>query len=119
AGVILLARETRSPAQRCFGALDVTVERNAYGRQLDSAIRQLTPTPAAADRLGREPVECVLLRAPIIREAGDGVRTLLLAGEQPVLVEQGAILGATFHPELTADRRIHRLFVDKVKAFLR
>ncbi|MBI1357160.1 MAG: pyridoxal 5'-phosphate synthase glutaminase subunit PdxT [Acidobacteria bacterium] len=118
AGVILLARETRSPSQRCFGLLDVAVVRNGYGRQLDSSIRRLEPAPAAAGRLGSEPIECVFIRAPIICEAGPAVATLLADGDTPVLVEQGPILGITFHPELTSDRRIHQLFVDKVKASL-
>lgn len=118
AGVILLAHKTLSPEQQSFDALDIDVERNGYGRQLDSAIRRIEPEDEAADKLGAEPLECVFIRAPIIRRAGDAVQTLMRDGELPILVEQGAILGATFHPELTEDSRVHRLFLDKVKTSL-
>lgn len=118
AGVILLAHKTISPEQLSFDALDIDVERNAYGRQADSSIRRIEPEPAGAEKLGPEPLECVFIRAPIIRRAGARVTTLMRDGELPILVEQGAILGATFHPELTADSRVHRLFLDKVEASL-
>ena len=68
--------------------------------------------------MGAEPLECVFIRAPIIRRTGAGVKILMRDGDLPILVEQGPILGATFHPELTDDSRIHRLFLDKVKASL-
>lgn len=118
AGVILLAHKTLSPEQMSFDAIDIDVERNGYGRQIDSSIRRLEPEPEAADRLGGEALECVFIRAPIIRRAGSGVEVLMRDDELPVLVEQGPILGATFHPELTVDSRIHRLFLDKVEASL-
>lgn len=116
AGVILLARRTLSPSQNSLGVLDATVERNAYGRQLDSAIRRLTPEPERRDELGAEPVEAVFIRAPIVRETGPGVEVLLREGENPVLLRQGRLLAATFHPELSADRRIHRMFVEAARA---
>lgn len=118
AGVILLAHKTISPEQLSFDALDIDVERNAYGRQADSSIRRITPESEGAEKLGPEPLECVFIRAPIIRRVGEQVTTLMRDGELPILVEQGAILGATFHPELTADSRVHRLFLDKVEASL-
>jgi 5'-phosphate synthase pdxT subunit len=110
AGAILLAREVRHPAQRSLGLLDATVERNAYGRQIDSTI--LTePTTLAGG-----PLEMVFIRAPRITATGRGVEVLARRAEFPVLVRQGHLLAATFHPELSHDRRVHRLFVDTVKA---
>jgi 5'-phosphate synthase pdxT subunit len=108
AGAILLAREVTHPAQPSFGAVDVTIERNAYGRQLQSTV-----APVKLDDGGE--IEGVFIRAPIIRRTGPGVRTLASYDGNPVLVEQGRHLIATFHPELTSDRTIHRLFADKVE----
>lgn len=108
AGAILLAREVRNPAQRSLGAIDAVVERNAYGRQIDSAI--LT----APSVLGGEPLEMVFIRAPRISQIGPGVEPLAFRDDSPTLVRQGWIMAATFHPELSHDRRIHRLFVDLV-----
>ena len=108
AGAILLAREVRHPAQRSLGALDVIVERNAYGRQIDSAI--LT----AETELPGGPLEMVFIRAPRILLAGEDVEVLARRENFPVLVRQGSILAATFHPELSQDRRVHKLFVEIV-----
>jgi 5'-phosphate synthase pdxT subunit len=108
AGAILLAREVRHPAQRSLGALDVVVERNAYGRQIDSAI--LT----AETGLPGGPLEMVFIRAPRILSAGEDVEVLARRENFPVLVRQGSILAATFHPELSQDRRVHKLFVEIV-----
>jgi 5'-phosphate synthase pdxT subunit len=108
AGAILLAREVRNPAQRSLGILDAAVERNAYGRQIDSSI--LTAETA----LPGGPLEMVFIRAPRIVETGAGVEVLALRNDYPVLVRQGSVLAATFHPELSADRRVHRLFVQVV-----
>jgi len=116
AGVILMARETLSPAQRCFGLLDAQVERNAYGRQLDSSIRRLQPAPAFTERTGPGDLEAMFIRAPIIRSVGPDVTVLARSGDDPVLVQQGSRLAATFHPELTADERVHRLFVDTIRS---
>ena len=110
AGAILLAREVRNPSQRSLGLLDAVVERNAYGRQIDSAI--LT----AETKLAGGPLEMVFIRAPRIVETGPSVEVLAQRDGFPVLVRQGRIMAATFHPELSADRRVHRLFVETVLA---
>jgi 5'-phosphate synthase pdxT subunit len=110
AGAILLAREVRNPAQRSLGVLDAVVERNAYGRQIDSAI--LTAETA----LEGGPLEMVFIRAPRIVETGTGVEILATRDGLPTLVRQGRVMAATFHPELSADRRVHRLFVQIVSA---
>ncbi len=109
AGAILLAKEVLNPPQDRLGLMDITVERNAYGRQIDSSVRA-GECPELSDR----PVEMVFIRAPIIRRVGDGVRVLGRADGLPVLVEQGSLLAATFHPELTEDETIHRYFLRKV-----
>ncbi|MEZ5362411.1 MAG: pyridoxal 5'-phosphate synthase glutaminase subunit PdxT [Bryobacterales bacterium] len=114
AGVILLAAETLSPSQASLGALDVTVERNAYGRQIDSSIRKVLPAAAFEQAVGEGELEAVFIRAPIIRRTGPDVEVLASDGDTPVLVRQGHILAASFHPELTSDRRVHRYFVDMV-----
>ena len=106
AGCILLARRVLRPEQQSLGVLDATVERNAYGRQVDSAILE---TPTA---LPGGPLETVYIRAPRIAEIGPGVEVLAERGGDPVLVRQGRLLAATFHPELSSDRRVHRLFLD-------
>lgn len=108
AGAILLAREVRHPAQRSLGALDAVVERNAYGRQIDSSIM------TGPSSLPGEPLEMVFIRAPRIAETGPEVEVLASRDGFPVLVRQGRLMAATFHPELSPDRRIHRLFVETV-----
>jgi 5'-phosphate synthase pdxT subunit len=110
AGAILLAREVLHPPQNSLGLLDAVVERNAYGRQIDSTI--LT----APTELPGGPMEMVFIRAPRIAKTGSGVKVLAARDRFPVLVRQGNILAATFHPELSADRRVHKLFVEIVKA---
>ncbi len=112
AGAILLAREVRHPAQRSLGVLDAVVERNAYGRQIDSAI--LT----AETSLPGGPLEMVFIRAPRIAETGPEVEILARRESFPTLVRQGSVLAATFHPELSHDRRVHRLFVDLVAGLI-
>jgi len=109
AGAILLAREVLNPPQERLGLLDISIERNAYGRQVDSSVR-LGDCPELVDR----PVEMVFIRAPIIRRVGEGVRVLGRSDGLPVLVEQGNVLAATFHPELTEDETIHRYFLSKI-----
>jgi 5'-phosphate synthase pdxT subunit len=106
AGLILIAREVTHPPQRSLALLDATVERNAYGRQVASFIAQLT-LPAIAPA----PVEAVFIRAPIIRRVGKGVEVLASHAGTPVLVREGKVLAATFHPELTPDPAIHRAFL--------
>lgn len=114
AGAILAARVVSSPAQFSFGFIDIDIERNAYGRQVDSSIRRLKPEQEFIDRTGPGELEAMFIRAPIIRKVGEGVRVLIQDEGTPVLVEQGNMLAGSFHPELTADRRVHRLFLDKV-----
>jgi len=114
AGAILLAREVASPAQESLGLMDLAVERNGYGRQLDSRVVQLTPEEAFRGRAGGGELEAVFIRAPIIRRAGGGVTVLLRYGGDPVLVEQRLHLAATSHPELTGDCRVHKLFLGKL-----
>lgn len=107
AGAILLAAEVSHPVQESLGLVDIGVERNAYGRQIDSRI---VPIECG----GNGQVEAVFIRAPIIRRTGEGVRVLARYQGDPVLVEEGRHMVATFHPELTADPRIHRLFLAKL-----
>jgi 5'-phosphate synthase pdxT subunit len=111
AGTILLAKEVLNPPQERLGLMDIAVERNAYGRQIDSSVRE-GECPELADH----PVEMVFIRAPIIRRVGQGVRVLGRADGLPVLVEQGPLLAATFHPELTEDETIHRYFLRKIES---
>ncbi len=109
AGCILLATDVENPKQAGLGALDITVRRNAYGRQIDSAIRE--------GRFLNDPIEMVFIRAPKIERVGKGVEVIATEGKDnvPVLVRKGKTLAATFHPELSDDRRIHQYFLDLVK----
>ena len=110
AGLILLAAEVVGPEQPSLGLLDVTVERNAYGRQLDSFEADV-PVPFGEDRT---PFRIVLIRAPVIRRTGPEVETVLTHGATPILIRQGNIAGGAFHPELTDDPRVHAWFLDEV-----
>jgi len=112
AGCILLATEVLHPAQSSLGVLKATVERNAYGRQIDSAIQ------TGDTQLPGGPLEMVYIRAPRIVKTGEGVEVLAERDGFPVLVEQGHIMAATFHPELSQDRRVHQHFVDLVRRSL-
>jgi 5'-phosphate synthase pdxT subunit len=105
AGTILLAREVLDPPQPSFGLLDAVVRRNAYGRQIDSFEAALAI--AGSD----EPLAVAFIRAPRIVAVGPDVTTLATWNGAPVLVRQGSILAATFHPEVTGDLRVHREFV--------
>jgi pyridoxal 5'-phosphate synthase pdxT subunit len=106
AGAILLASEVDNPKQSGLGALDIGIRRNAYGRQLDSSIRE--------GRLGESPIEMVFIRAPKIERIGPGVEVIATEGNDPVAVRQGKAMAATFHPELSEDTRVHRAFLDLV-----
>lgn len=103
AGAILLASEVSHPEQESLSLMDISVERNAYGRQLDSRVVEL-----------QDGTEAVFIRAPIIRRVGDKGKVLASYNGDPVLVEEGRHMVATFHPELTSDSRVHRRFLDKI-----
>ncbi|HVG18846.1 MAG TPA: pyridoxal 5'-phosphate synthase glutaminase subunit PdxT [Blastocatellia bacterium] len=106
AGAILLAREVKNPGQPSLALIDIAVERNAYGRQVDSFIG------AAEASMEGGPLEAVFIRAPKIIGVGPNVNTIATLGGGPVLVREGNILAATFHPELTPDPRTHNLFIE-------
>ena len=109
AGVILLATTTK-PAQQSLAVLDIEVERNAYGRQVHSQVADVELTDGFGEP---EVIESVFIRAPRITRIGPDVSVLGRLGSDPVLVRQGGIIAATFHPELTDDHRVHRLLVDE------
>lgn len=106
AGAILLAKEVENPKQRGLGVLDISIRRNAYGRQLESSIRE-------GKFLG-DPAEMVFIRAPKIERVGPQVEVIATEGEDPVAVRQGKVMAATFHPELSEDPRVHQSFLDLV-----
>jgi 5'-phosphate synthase pdxT subunit len=114
AGAILLATEVENPSQTGLGALDIRVRRNAYGRQLESSIRQ-GETSIGADDRKLVPLEMVFIRAPKIERVGDGVEVLAREGNDPVLVRKGKVMASTFHPELSADTRVHQAFLNLIK----
>jgi len=109
AGAILLAKQVENPPQQSLAAMDIRIRRNAYGRQIDSSIRE------AQTKLGDKPLEMVFIRAPKIVGTGKGVEILATGGDDPVLVRQGKIMAATFHPELSEDTRVHQEFVKMVE----
>lgn len=106
AGAILIARAVTNPVQASLDLMDIEVQRNAYGRQLDSRIVSL--------ELPDGPMEAVFIRAPIIRKTGPGVKVLASYLDQPVFAEEGKHMVATFHPELTNGSRVHQYFVEKL-----
>ena len=105
AGAILAAREVRHPPQDSLGLIDMIVERNAYGRQVASEVRE------GLSRLQEAPLEMVFIRAPIIVEVGKGVEVLAESEGRPVLVRQDDVVAATFHPELTDQTTVHEYFL--------
>lgn len=107
AGAILLASEVLHPRQESLGLMDLTVERNGYGRQVDSRIAEL--------EINGKPAEAVFIRAPVIRKTGPETKILATYLGTPVLAEQRFHLVSTFHPELSANNEIHRHFVDNVR----
>lgn len=110
AGLILLSRElAQERLQHLIGVLDVTTRRNAFGRQVDSFETDLTVV--GMDRA----IPAVFIRAPWIERVGAEVDVLASVGDHAVLVSQGHLLAASFHPELTGDRRLHAMFVDRVR----
>lgn len=114
AGAILLAGEVSRPAQESLGLMDIGIERNAYGRQADSRVASIAPEPEFEKRTTPGKLEAVFIRAPIIRRVGGAAKVLASYNGDPVLVEHGLHLAATFHPELTADARVHELFLEKL-----
>lgn len=106
AGAILLAKEVEDPLQAGLGAIDIGIRRNAYGRQIDSSIRE--------GKFGDTSIEMVFIRAPRISRVGKGVEVLATEGDDPVAVRQGKVIAATFHPELSEDTRVHKAFLDIV-----
>jgi 5'-phosphate synthase pdxT subunit len=109
AGAILLATDVENPPQRSLGVLPMTIERNAYGRQIDSTILESdTSLPGG-------PLEMVFIRAPRIRSTGPEIETLASRDGFPTLVRSGHLMAATFHPELSHDTRVHQLFLDLIR----
>lgn len=107
AGAILLAKEIENPSQQGLGAIDISLRRNAYGRQLESSIRE---------GLFRDtPIEMVFIRAPKIERVGKDVEVLATEGSDPVVVRQGKTMAATFHPELSRDDSVHRAFLNMLE----
>jgi 5'-phosphate synthase pdxT subunit len=109
AGTILLAKDVENPPQRSFAALDIAVERNAYGRQNDSTILTADTT------LPGGPMEMVFIRAPRISRVGEGIEVLATREGSATLIRKGKLLAATFHPELSDDTRVHQLFLSMVR----
>ncbi len=114
AGAILLASEVENPPQAGLGALNIRVRRNAYGRQIDSSIREGKLLRDLDGQLNDSPLEMVFIRAPKISKVGEGVEVIATEGSDPVVVRQGSAMAATFHPELSDDPRIHQLFLNLV-----
>lgn len=106
AGAILVAREVQHPRQASLALLDITVLRNGYGRQISSEVTR------GVSKLKAGPLEMVFIRAPVIERVGPGVEVLAECAGKPVLVRQGNVLAATFHPELAADTTVHRYFLN-------
>jgi len=106
AGAIMLAKDVSNPEQPGLGALDIGIRRNAYGRQIDSSIRE--------GQFGGSLLEMVFIRAPKIERVGPEVEVLATEGKDPVAVRQGIAMAATFHPELSDDPRVHQKFLELV-----
>ncbi|HTD32999.1 MAG TPA: pyridoxal 5'-phosphate synthase glutaminase subunit PdxT, partial [Candidatus Elarobacter sp.] len=110
-GMIVAAHDVAGLAQPTLNLLDVTVRRNAFGRQVESA-----EIPLAIPALGAEPFPAVFIRAPWIERTGPGVETLAERDGHGVMVRQANVLGTSFHPELTGDDRVHRYFLEMVRS---
>ena len=113
AGAILLASEVKNPMQSGLGAINMRIIRNAYGRQIDSSIRE---GRFSGNGNPDTPLEMVFIRAPKIAHLGEGVEIIATQGADPVAVRQGSAMAATFHPELSDDTRVHQLFLDLIMA---
>jgi len=114
AGAILLAAEVENPKQAGLGAIDIGIRRNAYGRQLDSSIREGKFVTAVNGKLAASPLEMVFIRAPKIERVGAAVEIIATEGPDPVAVRQGTVMAATFHPELSDDPRLHQAFLNLI-----
>jgi len=122
AGAILLASEVENPPQAGLGALNIRIRRNAYGRQIDSSIREGKFLADLNHHLNSggsgqngSPLEMVFIRAPKIVHVGEGVEVLATEGKDPVAVRQGKAMATTFHPELSGDSRVHQAFLELVR----
>jgi 5'-phosphate synthase pdxT subunit len=104
-----LAKQVENPHQTGLNAIDITIRRNAYGRQIDSSIVE------AVTSLGGDPLEMVFIRAPRIENLGAGIEVLAQRDGDPVLVRKRNVMAATFHPELSTDMRVHAEFLKLVK----
>lgn len=112
AGMIFLAKDIGSDRQPLLGLMDVTVNRNAFGRQIDSF-----ETDLDVPKLGEVPFHAVFIRAPLVTATGDGVEIIAaLPDGRIVAVEQGHLLATAFHPELTPDHRFHQYFLERIRA---
>jgi pyridoxal 5'-phosphate synthase pdxT subunit len=109
AGAILLANKVQHPSQDSLELMDMTVTRNAYGRQIASDVF------FGSSKLRPAPMEMVFIRAPVIEKVAESAEVLAEYSGKPVLVQQGNLLAATFHPELTSDTTVHRHFLDLVR----
>lgn len=114
AGAILLASEVENPRQAGLGAIDISIRRNAYGRQVDSSIREGKFFSGSLDDKSAAPLEMVFIRAPKIERVGSNVEVIATEGSDAVAVRQGSAMAATFHPELSDDTRVHQAFLDLV-----
>jgi pyridoxal 5'-phosphate synthase pdxT subunit len=116
AGAILLAAEVSNPKQQGLGAIDMEIRRNAYGRQIDSSIREGKLLSSSVNTNGSDsPLEMVFIRAPKIERIGPDVEVIATESSAPVAVRQGKAMAATFHPELSEDTRMHRAFLELVR----
>jgi pyridoxal 5'-phosphate synthase pdxT subunit len=115
AGMILLASEILDgrPDQRCFGAIDLSVRRNGYGRQVDSFDQAIDLSGAGVED-PEVPFDASFIRAPVVERTGEGVDVLAEVDGRPVLCASGSVMVAAFHPELSDDLRIHRRFLEEV-----
>jgi pyridoxal 5'-phosphate synthase pdxT subunit len=116
AGAILLATEVENPQQAGLGAIDIRIRRNAYGRQLDSSIREGQLLQSSLNAKPGSPLEMVFIRAPRIERVGAGVEVIATEGKDTVAVRQGRAMAATFHPELSEDTRVHQAFLDLISS---
>ncbi len=110
AGAILLAKGIEGPEQIKFGVMDITITRNAYGRQVDSF-----ETDINIDAISEHPLRCVFIRAPIISKTGINVKIIGKYKSNPILVQENNMLAGTFHPELTENLAVHEYFLNIIR----